>query len=97
MAARPTVLDGELEITVALDVRGQGDCPQAPFLSPFMRLGRIATGAAQPWEILLSIALLVVSIGIALWLASLIYAAGVLLYGQRPGARALWHLVRVGM
>ncbi|MHB8892075.1 MAG: ABC transporter permease [Candidatus Limnocylindrales bacterium] len=70
---------------------------QVPFLSPFMMLGRIATGAAQPWEILLSVALLVVSIGIALWLASRIYAAGVLLYGQRPGARALWHLVRVGM
>jgi ABC-2 type transport system permease protein len=70
---------------------------QVPFLSPFMMLGRIATGVAAPWEILVSVALLVVSIGAALWLAARIYAAGVLLYGQRPGLRAIVRLVRVGM
>jgi ABC-2 type transport system permease protein len=70
---------------------------QVPFLSPFMMLGRIATNVAQPWEIVLSIVLLVGAIGVALWLAARIYAAGVLLYGQRPGARALLRLVRVGM
>jgi ABC-2 type transport system permease protein len=70
---------------------------QVPFLSPFMMLGRIATGVAAPWEIILSVALLVVFIGAALWLAARIYAAGVLLYGQRPGLRAIVRLVRVGM
>jgi ABC-2 type transport system permease protein len=70
---------------------------QVPFLSPFMMLGRAATGVAQPWEILLSIATLVVAIAIAIWVAARIYAAGVLLYGQRPGVRAVWRLMREGM
>ncbi len=69
---------------------------QVPFVSPFMMLGRITTGTAAPWEILLSIGLLIASIVGALWLAARIYAAGVLLYGQRPGARAIWRLVRAG-
>ncbi len=70
---------------------------QVPFLSPFMMLGRIAVGVAEPWEILLSMALLVLSIGLAIWVAARIYAVGVLLYGQRPGARAVWKLLRQGM
>jgi ABC-2 type transport system permease protein len=69
---------------------------QVPFLSPYMMLGRIATGVAQPAEILLSITLLVAAIAGSLWLAARVYAAGVLLYGQRPGVRALWRLVRQG-
>jgi ABC-2 type transport system permease protein len=66
---------------------------QVPLLSPFMMLGRITTGQAAIWEVLLSMALLVVSIVGALWLAARIYAAGVLLYGQRPGVRTVLHLV----
>lgn len=70
---------------------------QIPFFSPFMMLGRVATEAAEPWEVALSVVLLVVAIGGALWLAARIYAAGVLLYGQRPGIRAIARLVRTGM
>ncbi len=69
---------------------------QVPLVSPFMMLGRITTGEAAAWEIVLSISLLVVSILGALWLASRIYAAGVLLYGQRPGVRSILRLVRSG-
>ena len=69
---------------------------QVPFFSPFMMLSRVTSGQVAPWEILLSIALLAVSIVGALWLAARIYAAGVLLYGQRPGLRAIWGLVRAG-
>jgi ABC-2 type transport system permease protein len=69
---------------------------QVPFFSPFMMLGRIATDNAAPWEVPLSIGLLVVFIVGALWVAARVYAAGVLLYGQRPGARAIWRLVRSG-
>ena len=69
---------------------------QVPFVSPFMMIGRVAAGAAEPWEIVLSITLLVASIIGALWLAARIYRAGVLLYGQRPGVRAVWRLVRSG-
>ena len=68
-----------------------------PFFSPFMMLGRIAVGGAVPWEIALSLALLVLGIGVAVWVAARIYAAGVLLYGQRPGVRTVWRLLREGM
>ena len=37
---------------------------QVPLLSPFMMLGRIATGVAAPWEIVLSVVLFVVFIGL---------------------------------
>ena len=70
---------------------------QVPLLSPFMMLGRISTGVAAPWEIVVSLALLVLFIGAALWLAARVYAAGVLLYGQRPGLRAIVRLARTGM
>jgi ABC-2 type transport system permease protein len=68
-----------------------------PFFSPFMMLGQIAVGAAAPWEIVVSLALLVASILVAVWIAARIYAAGVLLYGQRPGARTVWRLLREGI
>ncbi len=70
---------------------------QVPFLSPFMMLGRAAAAAAEPWEIVLSIALLGAAIAAAIWLAARIYAVGVLLYGQRPGTRAVLRLLREGM
>jgi ABC-2 type transport system permease protein len=68
-----------------------------PFLSPFMMLGRISTGVAQPPEVLLSLVLLIAMIAVAIWVAARIYTVGVLLYGQRPGARAVWRLLREGM
>jgi hypothetical protein len=69
---------------------------QFPMVSPFMMLGRITTGEAAAWEVVLSISLLIVAIIGALWLAARIYAAGVLLYGQRPSIRAILRLVRTG-
>jgi len=69
---------------------------QFPMVSPFMMLGRITTGEAAAWEVVLSISLLIVAIIGALWLAARIYAAGVLLYGQRPSMRAILRLVRTG-
>ena len=68
-----------------------------PFLSPFMMLSRISNDGVDAWEVLLSIALLVLMIVAALWVAARIYRAGVLLYGQRPGARAVWHMMRSGI
>jgi len=68
-----------------------------PFFSPFMMLGQVAAGAAETWEVVVSVALLVVTILAAIWIAARIYAAGVLLYGQRPGARTVWRLLREGM
>jgi ABC-2 type transport system permease protein len=61
-----------------------------PFLSPYMMLGRLSAGEAGPVEIVGSMALLVVTIAAAVWVAARIYSAGVLMYGQRPGLRRMW-------
>jgi ABC-2 type transport system permease protein len=70
---------------------------QVPFLSPFIMLSRVSAGQAAAWEVGLSVILLIVSIVVALWIAARIYAAGVLLYGQRPGLRAILRMARSGM
>ena len=59
-----------------------------PFWSPFVMITRLAVGRVEAWEIVLSLSLLVATIGIVGVVAIRIYAAGVLLYGQRPGLRA---------
>jgi ABC-2 type transport system permease protein len=59
-----------------------------PPFSPFVMLARFMVAAVQPWELALSIGLLVASIAVVAAAATRMYAAGVLLYGQRPGLRA---------
>ena len=44
--------------------------------------------AVEPWQLGLSIGLLVAAIVVVAIVATRMYAAGVLLYGQRPGFRA---------
>jgi ABC-2 type transport system permease protein len=65
-----------------------------PFTSPFVVVSRAMEGTIAPWEIAASLAILVASIVGALWIAGRVYAAGVLLYGQRPSARRVLELVR---
>jgi len=64
-----------------------------PFWSPFIMLTRLAIGRADPWEVAAAYALLLVAIGVVGVLAVRIYSAGVLLYGQRPGFRAIVNAV----
>jgi ABC-2 type transport system permease protein len=64
-----------------------------PFWSPFVMFTRLTVGRVQPWELLLAYGLLVVAIGLVAVLAIRVYAAGVLLYGQRPGARRILRAV----
>ncbi len=55
-----------------------------PFFSPYLMLTRLVTGSVPAWELALAVGLLAAAILIALVVAARIYAAGVLLYGQRP-------------
>ena len=59
-----------------------------PPFSPFVMLARIMVAAVQPWELAVSIGLLLVALVLVSIVATRMYAAGVLLYGQRPGIRA---------
>ena len=65
-----------------------------PFLSPYMMLGRMSAGEAGPIEVVGTMALMVVTIVVAVWVAARIYSAGVLMYGQRPGVRRMWKALR---
>jgi ABC-2 type transport system permease protein len=67
---------------------------QIPFISPFIMPSRIVAGEASGWEVVLSIAILLVTIPFALGVAARVYSAGVLMYGQRPSMRAVWRLMR---
>jgi ABC-2 type transport system permease protein len=67
-----------------------------PFFSPFMMLSRFASGQAGLIDVVLSVALLSLTILGALWLAARIYSAGVLLYGQRPSVGRIWRVIRTG-
>ena len=65
-----------------------------PPFSPFVMLARIMVGTVEPWELALSIALLVAAIVVVAVVATRMYAAGVLLYGQRPSLRAFMTAAR---
>ncbi|MBM4408675.1 MAG: ABC transporter permease [Chloroflexi bacterium] len=65
-----------------------------PFWSPFVMTTRLSVSRVEPRELLVSFGLLVATIGLAIALATRAYAAGVLLYGQRPGLRAVLHTIR---
>lgn len=59
-------------------------CSFIPFTSPMAMFTRIAMGYVPPWEIVVSVAILLVStIGIG-FLATAIYRLGVLMYGKPP-------------
>lgn len=64
-----------------------------PFWSPFVMFTRLAVGRVQPWELALAYGLLVLAIVGVAALAIRIYAAGVILYGQRPGPRKILQAV----
>jgi ABC-2 type transport system permease protein len=67
-----------------------------PLFSPYLMLTRLSTGTAEPLEVLVAIALLVLTVPIALWIAARLYRAGVLLYGQPPTPRTLLRALRGG-
>lgn len=66
-----------------------------PFFSPYLMPARMLIGHPSSTEVLLALALLAASLALAIWVASRIYSAGVLLYGQRVGIRSVLRATRV--
>lgn len=60
-----------------------------PFTSPLSLLLRIGLGHVAFWEILVSLAILLVTTFIFGWLAAKIYRTGVLMYGKRPSIKEI--------
>jgi ABC-2 type transport system permease protein len=84
-------MTGYLAAIMALGGGGRGITTILSFVppfSPFVMLARVMVGQVAAWELALSIGLLVAAIGLVAVVAARMYAAGVLLYGQRPGVRA---------
>ncbi len=67
-----------------------------PLFSPYLMLTRLALGTAGPIDVLVAIALLLLAIPAALWVAARLYRSGVLMYGQSPSPRTLWRALRAG-
>jgi ABC-type Na+ efflux pump permease subunit len=59
-------------------------------------LTRLSVGRVQPIELVVSVAILLLTIVLTAVVAIRIYGAGVLLYGQRPGLRAYVTAARRG-
>jgi ABC-2 type transport system permease protein len=65
-----------------------------PLTSPYLMLSRVGAGLVGPLEVAVAVALLVVTIPAALWLAARLYRAGVLMYGQKPSLATLARALR---
>jgi ABC-2 type transport system permease protein len=55
---------------------------------------RVALGSPPWWEVLVSITLLLATIGLVLVLAAKIYRLSILSYGTRPGLRGIVKMLR---
>jgi ABC-2 type transport system permease protein len=55
-----------------------------PFTAPLVMFSRIAMQTPPPWQIALSIALLLATIYGMVWLCGRIYRVGILMYGKKP-------------
>jgi len=66
-----------------------------PFWTPTLMLVRLALGTVAWWEIVVTVALMLVAILACTWFAARLYRYGVLMYGQRPGLGQLVKLVRM--
>jgi ABC-2 type transport system permease protein len=67
-----------------------------PFWSPFVMLARLSVGSVEPWELVLSLGLLLATVPLVTLVAIRVYRAGVLLYGQPPSLRTFGRAIRGG-
>jgi len=65
-----------------------------PYTAPFITMVRLTLVSVPPYEIVLSMAILVVSIAILTRLAARIFRMGMLTYGKRAGIRDVWRFIR---
>lgn len=55
-----------------------------PFFTPLLMVLRITSVTPPTWQIVLSIALMLLAIAFTTWVAARIYRVGILMYGKRP-------------
>ena len=92
----PTVLSLEAAI---LFVRDPGNIiaqvlTYIPLTSPVMVIVRLRQGEIAPWEVLISLALLVAAIAGSLWLVTKVFRSFLLMYGKTPRFREIVRRLR---
>lgn len=65
-----------------------------PLTSPMTAMMRIPNGVISPWEVILSLVILISSIILAMWLAGKIFRVFLLMYGKRPAIGEIVRYVR---
>ena len=95
----PVTLPLMLAFFIALYAFNAPDSPivwwgsMIPFTSPIVMLARIPFGVPV-WELVLSIALLVLTFGACGWLSAKIYKIGILMFGKKTTFKDLWKWLR---
>lgn len=67
-------------------------CSMIPFTSPIVMVARLPFDVPM-WELLLSLAILVVSFIVIVWLAAKIYRIGIFMHGRKPSYKELWQWI----
>lgn len=65
-----------------------------PLTAPLTAIIRMAMGALPAWQLALSLALLLLSLVVAVPLAARVFRWSLLLHGARPTPARLWHMLR---
>ncbi len=61
-----------------------------PFTAPTMMMMRLPLGVVPTSDIMISLAVILVTIPFVLWAGARTFRMGILMYGKRPGIRDLW-------
>jgi ABC-2 type transport system permease protein len=65
-----------------------------PFFSPVHMVLRMALQMPPLWQILLSLAIIIATTSVIIWISARVYRVGILMYGKRPSLREVARWVR---
>jgi ABC-2 type transport system permease protein len=65
-----------------------------PLTAPVTMMLRLGAGPVAPWQLVVSIVMLALGVGAALWLSARLFRATTLLTGTRPTPRVIWRALR---
>lgn len=67
-----------------------------PFTAPIAMVMRLPFAEVPPWQIAISLALLIVTAILVVWVAAHVFRVGLLMYSRRLGIDGLWNTLRLG-
>lgn len=67
-----------------------------PLTSPVTMAVRLAIGSVPVWQLLISLASLIVSVFGAIWVSAQIYRSSILMYGKKPSLKTVFTYLKTG-